>query len=92
MGTARVPNGVNVLLQELEQEHVHVSYRMLDHWLRKGAIRLSSGYDVGSGMDRLFTQRETEAVKRFAARYRELQDQLEDLRSGAWWKREMEQR
>lgn len=85
---ARVPDGVNRLLLELEPERV--SYRMLDHWIRTKAITLCTGYCVGSGMDRTFTPAEAEAVKRFAARYRRLQADLEDMRSGAWWKREME--
>jgi DNA-binding transcriptional MerR regulator len=65
-----------------------LTYRMLDYWLRQGAVVLISNAKTGSGGRRTFTAAEVDAIKRLYERYKAATDVLEHIRSGAAWMEE----
>lgn len=67
-----------------------LSYRVLDYFLRTGAITLSVGEEMpGSGQRRLFTTAEVEALRRLMGRYSAAKDELAAIRDGRAWTEEI---
>lgn len=59
-----------------------LSYRMLDHWIRTGKVRIT--YDAhGSGTRRYFTEAERAAIGDLVAHNLRLQRDIEAWESGA---------
>lgn len=65
-----------------------VSYRMLDYWLRIGAVKIE-GNANGSGSRRTFSEAEVEALCAVVAMYRAAQTVLRDFSSGLLWEMEV---
>lgn len=61
-----------------------LTYRQVDYWIRKGAIRLQLS-SPGSGTCRDLTPKEAELIIRFGQAYRAAERRLDYLRSGGWW-------
>ena len=62
-----------------------LSFRVLDYWLRTGAIRLVDGTTPGSGISRRYSQEEVDAIQRLVERYQHATDEIEAIRSGKAW-------
>lgn len=63
-----------------------ISFRVLDYWLRTEVIVLCSQPNKpGSGMRRLYTTAEVEAIGQLVRRYKAALDELETIRSGRAW-------
>jgi hypothetical protein len=62
-----------------------LSFRVLDYWLRTGAIRLADGTMPGSGISRRYSQDEVAAIQRLVHRYQQATDEIEAIRSGKAW-------
>lgn len=69
-------------------EMTGLSFRVLDYWLRTGAIRLADGTTPGSGVSRRYSQEEVAAIQRVVARYHAANDEIEAIRSGEAWREE----
>lgn len=65
-----------------------VSYRMLDYWLRIGAVKIEVNAS-GSGSRRVFSEAEVEALCAVVAMYRAAQTVLRDFSSGLLWEMEV---
>ena len=66
-------------------EMTGLSFRVLDYWLRTGAVVLVDGNTPGSGGRRRFTEDEVEAIQRLVIRYRAALADLDEIRSGEAW-------
>lgn len=66
-----------------------VTFRVLDYWLRTGAIRLADGTTPGSGVSRRYSLEEVEAIQRLVERYNRATDEIEAIRSGKAWTEEV---
>jgi len=66
-------------------EMTGLSYRVLDYWLRTGAITLARGTTPGSGVGRRYTEDEVHAIHTLVARYQQANADLEAIRSGKAW-------
>ena len=62
-----------------------VSYRMLDYWLRTGAVRIADPATPGSGHSRRFTEDEVETLVAVARTYRLAVATIDQFRSGLMW-------
>jgi hypothetical protein len=62
-----------------------VTYRMLDYWLRTGAITIDADPTPGSGKRRTFTLDEVEALVACVDRYHAAQAVIRDFGSGVLW-------
>jgi DNA-binding transcriptional MerR regulator len=62
-----------------------LSFRVLDYWLRTGAVILADDNTPGSGSPRRYSESEVEAIKRLADRYTAAQTEIDDIRSGKAW-------
>jgi hypothetical protein len=62
-----------------------LSFRVLDYWLRTGAIRLTDGTMPGSGVSRRYSLDEVAAIQRLVDRYNRATDEIEAIRSGKAW-------
>ena len=67
-----------------------ITYRQLDSWTRTGQIRLAHPYN-GPGSRRRFTTAEVIALIDLVDRYTALQQQLDEIRSGAIFEQLMRQ-
>jgi DNA-binding transcriptional MerR regulator len=68
-------------------EHTGISFRMLDYWLRTGAISLGEGSNTpGSGRSRRYTHEEMAAIRTVIDRYRRALAEVETIRSGQAWR------
>ena len=67
-----------------------LSYRVLDYFLRTGAITLTSSEEMpGSGRPRLFTPQELRALRRMFKRYLAAKEELAAIRDGRVWAEEI---
>jgi DNA-binding transcriptional MerR regulator len=67
-------------------EMTGLSYRVLDYWLRTGAINLADGSTrPGSGVSRRYSEDEVEAILLLVSRYQQANDEIEAIRSGKMW-------
>ena len=68
-------------------EQTGVSFRILDYWLRTGAITLTEpkANMPGSGRNRRYTEAEMVAIRRLIDRYVAAQAEIERIRSGEAW-------
>lgn len=66
-------------------ETTGLSFRVLDYWLRTGAIKLADGTTPGSGVSRRYTRQEVAAIQRLADRYNRATDEINSIRSGQAW-------
>lgn len=62
-----------------------VTYRMLDHWLRTGSVRIADEQMPGSGHQRRFTSAEVETLIEIVALYRGATTVIDEFRSGQLW-------
>ena len=62
-----------------------LSFRVLDYWLRTGAIKLVDGTTPGSGVSRRYSLDEVAAIQRLVDRYNRANDEIEAIRSGKAW-------
>jgi DNA-binding transcriptional MerR regulator len=62
-----------------------ITFRVLDYWLRSKVIVLSQENRPGSGIPRVYTTAEVEAIGRLVQRYRAANTELETIRSGKAW-------
>lgn len=65
-------------------EATGLSFRVLDYWLRTGAIRIADR-TPGSGVSRRYTFEELGAIQRLADRYGRATSEIEAIRSGEAW-------
>lgn len=65
-----------------------VTYRQLDYWCRTGVIALSTPIN-GSGSRREVTPIEVEAIKALIAAQRQIERQLQFIRSGDFFEAKM---
>ena len=70
-------------------EQTGLSFRVLDYWLRTGAIRLADGTTPGSGVSRRYSEDEVAAIQRLVARYEHANQEIEAIRSGRAWQEEV---
>lgn len=70
-------------------EMTGLSFRVLDYWLRTGAVRLADGTTPGSGVSRRYTHAEVEAIRRLVARYEHATREIAAIRSGEAWDEEV---
>lgn len=66
-------------------EAAGISYRMLDYWLRQGAVRPTAEAQPGSGNHRSFTADEVMRLAEVVALYRSAQEILRDFSNGLLW-------
>jgi len=66
-------------------EMTGLSYRVLDYWLRTGAILLADGTSPGSGVPRRYSEDEVDAILRLVERYQTATEEIEAIRSGKAW-------
>lgn len=66
-----------------------LSFRVLDYWLRTGAVRLADGTTPGSGVSRRYSQEEVAAIQRLVERYNRATGEIEAIRSGKAWVEEV---
>ena len=66
-------------------EMTGLSFRVLDYWLRTGAIKIAGGTTPGSGVSRRYSEDEVAAIQRLAERYQRANDEIEAIRSGKAW-------
>ena len=62
-----------------------ITFRVLDYWLRSKVIVLAQNNRPGSGIPRVYTAEEVEAIGRLVQRYRAANTELELIRSGKAW-------
>lgn len=62
-----------------------LSFRVLDYWLRTGAVKLADGATPGSGVVRTYTLSEVEAIQCLVDRYTEATAEINAIRSGKAW-------
>lgn len=65
-----------------------LTFRVLDYWLRTGAVTLVAEETPGSGGRRSFTKSEVRALRRIYKRYETARSELAMIRSGEAWKSE----
>ena len=66
-------------------EMTGLSFRVLDYWLRTGAIKIAGGTTPGSGVSRQYSEDEVAAIQRLAERYQKANAEIEAIRSGKAW-------
>jgi hypothetical protein len=66
-------------------EMTGLSFRVLDYWLRTGAIQIAGGTTPGSGVSRHYSEDEVAAIQRLVQRYNQANDEIEAIRSGKAW-------
>jgi len=66
-------------------EAAGISYRMLDYWLRTGAVRLKNKAQPGSGNHRSFTTEEVTRLTEVVTLYKSAQEILHDFANGLLW-------
>lgn len=70
-------------------EHIPgLTFRVLDYWLRTGAVTLEAEETPGSGGRRSFTKDEVRALRRIYRRYETARSELAAIRTGEAWKAE----
>jgi len=62
-----------------------ISYRMLDYWLRQGAVRPKAEAQPGSGNHRSFTAEEVMRLMEVVSLYKSAQEILRDFTNGLLW-------
>jgi DNA-binding transcriptional MerR regulator len=62
-----------------------VSYRMLDHWLRSGAIRPDWDPHPGSGFFRRWSPEDVDRLCEVVSNWRNAEAVIRDFRSGRLW-------
>ena len=66
-------------------EMTGLSFRVLDWWLRKGAVILVDANTPGSGTPRRYSEEEVELIKQLADRYHAALAEIEAIRTGKAW-------
>lgn len=62
-----------------------LSFRVLDYWLRTGAVVLADGTTPGSGVSRRYSHDEVAAIQRLVERYQRATTEIEAIRNGTAW-------
>ena len=71
-------------------EKLDVTFRMLDHYLRRGHVYIASEAS-GSGSRRKWTHREVEALRVCLNQVREAQELLDAFARGELWRQALEE-
>lgn len=78
-------DGTKTAMQVLaEYTEGNASYRMLDYWLRIGAIKIEHNAS-GTGSVRTFTPTECEAARLFIKEYKRIKTEQASITDGTLW-------